>query len=140
MGRISEVNVGMNNVLTYKGSVGTFTDDDVNKPVKLSASDTVALCADGDQIYGFIDSVERRTEDGKSVLGIQIDGRKWVTMSGTYAVGDLVEAAANEAVATALTTTWGVCSTHTHATATKKLWMVIYGAGTDGSAALIEKQ
>lgn len=147
MGRISEVNVGTNVIATFKGSVGTFTDADINKPVKLSAYDTVELCGDGDYIYGFIDSVEPHTEDGKSVLGIQIAGRRWVTMNGNYAVGDHIEAEAQDAVGVALTTTWGKCSTHVYDTTTAitlqadllvKKWVVIYGSSTDETDALVE--
>jgi len=139
MGRISEVNVGMNNVVTFKSNVATLTDDDINKPVKLSGSDEVTLCADGEQIYGWIDSVERHLEDGKSVVGVQVDGRKWVTLSGASAVGTLVEAHTNTGAGTALATNWGLVSTHTLVAGTMKQWMVIYGSGLDTSDALVEK-
>jgi len=161
--RISEVNVGMNDIVTYKCN-SAVTDVDVNKPVKLSASDTVDLCADGDGIYGFINSVEVHTLDGKPVVGVQVSGRKWVTLSGNSAVGTIVEAAANEAVSVALATTWGVVSTKAAvaadlavdasgtliaasvnallaaAIAPVKAWKVIYGAGTDTTDALVELQ
>jgi len=149
MGRISEVNVGMNNIVTYKASVGTLTDADVNKPVKFpAASDTVVLATtDGDYIYGFIDSVDAHTEDGKSVIGVQISGRKWVTMNGSYAIGDHVEAYTNTAAATALGANWGLCKTHVYDTASVaalkadllvKHWTVIYGSGDTGTDALVE--
>ena len=111
MGRISEVNVGMNVILTFKCASTGVTDVDVNKPVKWSASDTVDLCSDGDQIYGFIDSIEPYTLDGKPVVGVQIDGRRWITCSGAITPGALVESAANTAAGTALATNWGLVST-----------------------------
>lgn len=146
MGRISEVIVGENDIATIKCS-SAVTDNDVNKPVKLSASDTVVLAGDGDEIYGFIDSVESVTEDGVKVLGVQKGGRKWVVMTGTYSAGDMVEADANTSAGTALAGNWGVCKAHsldnTSATTLAasifaKNWKVIYGDGTDGSEALIE--
>ena len=140
MGRVSEVNIGQNDIRTFKCASTAITDNDVNKPVKLSASDTVALCADGDQIYGFINSVEVHTEDGKPVVGVQIKGRKWVTLSGASAVGTIVEAHTNEAAGTALATNWGLVSTHTLVAGTKKQWMIIFGAGDDGTDALVELQ
>jgi len=110
MGRISEVNVGMNDIVTYKCN-SAVTDNDVNKPVKLLSADLVELCSDGDGIYGWIDSVETHTEDGKTVVGVQVNGRRWATLSGSSAFGALVEAAANEAVSVALATKWALVST-----------------------------
>ena len=149
MGRVSEVNVGTNVIVTYKSSVGTLTDADVNKPVKFpTTSDEVVLATtDGDYIYGFIDSVETRTEDGKSVVGVQTAGRRWVTMNGSYSVGDDIDAYTNTAAATALGANWGLAKTHVYdpTTATSlladllpKRWKVIYGAGTTGTDALVE--
>lgn len=139
MGRISEALVGVGDIRTYKCASTAVTDADVNKPVKLSASDTVDLCADGDQIYGFLDSVETHTLDGKPVVGVQISGRRWCTLSGASAVGTLVEAHTNEAAGTALATTWGLVSTHTLVAGTMKQWMIIYGSGDDASDVLVEK-
>lgn len=149
MGRGSQgVIAGLNTNITYK-ITGAITDADLNKPVKLSATDLVALCSDGDEIYGFINSVERGTQDGKVVVGVQVDGRTWVTLSGSSTIGAVVEAGANEAAGTALGTNWGVVSTHTPTTDTiahlvastfKKNWMIISGSGDDASDVLIEKQ
>ena len=138
MGRVSEVLVGANDIVTFKCS-SAVTDNDINKPVKIASSDTVALCADGDQIYGFISSVERHTEDGVVVVGVQVSGRKWVTLSGASAVGTIVEAAANTAAGVALATNWGLVSTHTAAVGTNKRWQIIFGTGLDAADVLIEK-
>lgn len=135
----AQVNVGENLNVTYK-IVGAVTDDDVNKPVKISATDTVTLCADGDQIYGWINSVERHTEDGLVVVGVQVAGRRKVTLDGTSAVGTVVEAAANTAVGVALGANWGLVSTHTVVTATVKQWMIISGTGLDEADVLVELQ
>jgi len=94
-----EVSVGVNTNIMYKINDSGITDADVNKPVKLLSSSLVALCSNGDNIYGFINSVEVGTQDGKTIIGVQVDGRKWVTLDGASAVGTVVEAAANTAEA-----------------------------------------
>lgn len=144
----AQVNVGENLNVTYK-ITGAVDDNDLNKPVKITATDEVVLCSDGDEIYGFINSVERHTADGKVIVGVQIAGRRKVTLDGAAAVGSMVEAAANTAVGTALGQNWGIVSAHVldDTTATtlmnsifNKNWVVISGAGTDGTDALIELQ
>jgi hypothetical protein len=160
---VSQVNVGSNTNVTYK-ITGAVTDADVNKPVKLSATDLVALCTDGDEIYGFINSVERGTADGKVVVGVQVDGRRKVTTNGTVAIGEAVEAHTNTAVGVALATDWGLVSTRSaveadlaidasgtliaasvnallaDAIVPKKNWVMISGVGTTGLNILVEKQ
>jgi hypothetical protein len=138
MSLIQKVNVGENKYQTWKVD-GAITDVDVNKPVKLSATDLLALCDDGDQIFGFIETVERHTDGGKVVCGILVAGRTYVTLSGASAVGTLVEAGANEVAGTALTGNWGVVSTHTLVAATEKQWKIISGTGLDTADVLIEK-
>jgi hypothetical protein len=159
----SQVNVGENLNVTYK-AVGAVTDNDVNKPVYLSAADTVTLCADGKAIYGFINSVERATADGKVLVGVQIAGRRKVTLDGESLVGTLVEAAANPAVGVVLTSNWGLVATKSAVAADLaidangtliaasvnallaeallpvKQWMVISGTGLDEADVLIELQ
>jgi len=135
----SQVNVGENLYRTYKMTTKTVTDADVGKPVKISAADTVVICSDGDQIYGFIASVAPATADGKTLVTVMVDGRIWVSLDGASAVGTLVEAAANEAAGTAHTSGYGRVSTHTLVAGTGKQWQVISGAGDDGTVALIEK-
>jgi hypothetical protein len=108
----AQVNVGENLNVTYKISASV-SDNDVNKPVKLTATDKVELCDDGDAIYGFINSVERATADGLGVVGVQIAGRRKVITSGTVVLGAPVEAAANPAIGVVLTTDWGIVSAKT---------------------------
>jgi hypothetical protein len=146
----SQVNVGENLYRTYKMDAATVTDADVGKPVKLHDSDEVELCADGDQIYGFIAAVDGGgTADGKTVVSVLVDGRIWVELDGNSAVGTLVEAAANEAAGTANAGGYGLVSTHAAvddtngttilATIPKKCWMVVSGTGLDEAIVLIEK-
>jgi len=140
--------VGGNNIETFK-IAAAITDVDIDKPVKLSATDKVALAGAGEEIYGFIVSVEPNLADGDKIVGVQVDGRKYVILSGAAAVGTLVEAAANEAAGTAKAGDYGIVSVHAVDTTTtvtlaattfSKNWRVISGTGLDTSTALIEKQ
>lgn len=131
-------NVGENVYKTYKAA-STITDADLNKPVKIGADSEVALCADGDQIYGFIAAVAPATADGKKIVSVLTSGRAWVTLDGASAVGTLVEAAANAAAGTANTgTKFAKVSTHTLVAATHKQWMVIAGTGEDTATVVVE--
>ena len=140
MARFScDMEVGRQICSTYK-IASTTTDLDIGKPVKLSATDTVALCSAGDQIYGFIVSVEPQTADGSKVVTVCTGGRIKVLLSGAAAPGTMVQAAANTASGVAKAGAYGVVAAHTVVTATVKFWMVVSGAGTDGTVAVIEKQ
>ncbi len=130
--------VGMQDNVTYK-IVGAITDADVGKAVKMSATDTVTLCSDGDAIYGFINSVEVGTEAGLVVVGVCVKGRVRVTLDGTVAIGAMVEAGAQTAAGTAKVGNWANVAAHT-AAAGDKNWMLISGAGTDTTDGTVESQ
>lgn len=132
-------NVGENVYKTFKAALA-ITDLDVGKPVKVAAGDEVALCADGDQIYGFIQSVEPATVDGKKLVTVQTEGRLYVILSGASALNTIVEAAANTAAGVAKAGAYGLVSTHTAVVGTEKRWKVISGTGLDAATVLIEKQ
>lgn len=127
--------VGENDRREWK-IVGAITDSDVGKPVKLSAGDAqVTLCADGDVIYGFIDSIEQGTDGGLVVVTIVEQGTVRVTASGVIALGATVEAGANAAAGTA-PTAWGVVSTHI-AVAGEKNWIALQAAA-DGDSICVQ--
>jgi len=141
MGRgTQEVIVNTNDYVGYKINDSGIDDNDINKPVKLSAVDLVALCSDGDQVYGWISAISPHTQDGKVWVTVQIGGRKFCNLSGTSSAGALVEAAANTSAGVANAGDWGLVSTHTKVTATEKMWKIISGTLTDGGEVLIEKQ
>lgn len=79
-------------------TLDTYTDKEVGKLVKLSASDTYSLAAAGDAIEGFIVQVETGTSAGRTVGGIVDDKKQFVTAdglqatpgTGTIAAGDYV--------------------------------------------------
>ncbi len=138
--------VGMQTIVPYT-IVGAITDNDVGKSVKISATDKVELCADGDPIYGFIESVEVGTEGGLVVVGILIKGRVRVTLDGVVAIGASIEAGAQAAAGTAKVGNWSNVSAHAmddtttttlEASILTKNWVLISGAGTDGTDGTVE--
>jgi len=140
--------VGGNVYETFK-ITGAITDADLDKPVKLTATDEVELAGAAEEIYGFISSIEPQTADGKVVVGVQVSGRKYVILSGAAAVGTLVEAAANTAAGTAKAGNYGIVQVHAPDTTTtvtllattfSKNWRIISGTGLDTATVLIEKQ
>lgn len=118
---------------------GHLTDADVGKPVKLIATDRYGLCADGDNIDGFLMGVEAFTVDGYAFGTVQIGGRVKVRLDGAVTLGLVVEAAAPAAARTAETAGYGKVSVHTAAAADNKRWKLISGTGLDGSNGIIEK-
>ena len=79
------------------------------KAVKLVAESRYDLCAAGDEIEGFITSVEAAPQNGFSIGGIVDEGLQWVTAdglqatpgTGVIAVGDYVLAGTITAKGTA---------------------------------------
>lgn len=129
-------------------------DADVGKAVKLIATDTYGLCADGDEIEGFLHSVEPATIDGYSFGSVQVTGRKAVKFDGTVAFGAKVLCGAIVARGTALASLGAVKVktgtaasqltsgnyTYTERTPNTHLWRVISAAATaDGTSAIIER-
>ncbi len=75
---------------------------DIGKPVKL-AGNYCTLAVSGEQIYGFIESVEAGTSDGYAVGGVQADAGLEILAvdeAGTLAVGDFVVAGTATALGT----------------------------------------
>lgn len=89
---------------------GNLVDNDIGKPVKLSAADTYNLCSDGDLIDGFLIAVEPYTADGWAIGSVQIGGRKRVELDVACAIGNLVEAGTMAAAGTAEANGLGVVS------------------------------
>lgn len=88
------------------GAKGTkFTDKDRNKALKYSTTvgGTMELCADGDEIEGFVHSLERFTQDGQTFGQVWLKGplvRQVVTAAAALNLGDYVVSDAQEAVGT----------------------------------------
>lgn len=94
------------------------------KAVKLVAESRYDLCAAGDEIEGFITSVEAATQNGYSIGGIVDKDAQWATAdglqgtpgTGTIAVGDYVLAGTQTAKGTALAQYQKVTKATTQAT------------------------
>lgn len=80
-----------------------FTDLDRNKAVKYSVTlgGTMELCSDGDEIEGFVHSMEGFTQDGQSFGQVWLKGplvRQRVTSAEALKLGEHVVSAAQDAV------------------------------------------
>ena len=89
------------------GSPAAVTSKDVGKPVRLNGQ-YVTLATTGEEIYGFIESVEVGTKNGYNYGGVLCDQgcETYATDEvGTLTVGDLVNAGTITAVGTAVAST-----------------------------------
>jgi hypothetical protein len=101
--RVPRINPYLPARVEYIGdTTGQASSKDIGKPVKLNGEST-ALCASGDEIYGFIESVEVGTNGGYSFGGVLADvGHEVIAKdeAGTLVVGDLVVAGTAVALGT----------------------------------------
>lgn len=132
---------------------GHLTDADIGKPVKLLAAGRYGLCADGDNIDGFLVGVNPETVDGYAFGSVQIGGRVYAQLDGASTFGYVVEAGTMAAARTAETSGYGKVSSHAGYALVNtdtvdeirpmilaKKWRIISGAVTDTSVVLLEKQ
>lgn len=119
---------------------GHLNDNDIGKPVKLNADSTYALCADGDQIDGWLVGVNPETVDGYAFGTVQTGGRVMAQLDGASTFGAVVEAAANAAARTADASGYGQVSTHTMIAGTRKSWRIVSGLVADNSIVVLELQ
>ncbi len=130
-------------------AAGYLTDADVGKGMKLGASDRYVLAAAGDEIEGFLVSVESATIDGFTFGSIVLAGRKAVTFEGAgITPGILVIFGAPIAKGTAQTVPCAVkagaaiAATAAHPFAWNPsihLWRCISGTGVAGTQGVIER-
>lgn len=133
-------------------NAGHLNDNDIGKPLKLTATDTYGLCADGDNIDGWLVAVNPETVDGYAFGVVQIGGRIWAQLDGASTFGFVVEASTTAAARTKEASGYGQVSSHaTIGEATpsaaqykayieSKKWRIISGAVTDDAIVLLEKQ
>lgn len=69
------------------GTSNVFSDADVGKAVKLTATDRYDLCSAADPIEGIVSSVNVGLYDGHTLGGIIKKGLKEVTFDGSQAAG-----------------------------------------------------
>ncbi len=126
-----------------KAGLGEYSDTEIGKAVKLGDADNFLLCADGDELDGFIDNIDGGgTEDGYTFGGVARGnaGQRFeaqVAAGATQvALNDLVVAGAQLPVGTK-----GLPQVK-EGTPTRHLWRVmriITGTGVAGDKILIEK-
>lgn len=137
------------------GSAEHFSDEEVGKAVKLVGDSRYDHCIAGDNIEGFINSVEPATLDDYSLGSVQVGDRKVVTAdglevtpgTGTIAVGDYVNAGTMVAKDTALTDAAPQkvtkATTQANVSGSPFAWRVVslgtVGTGAVGTLILIEK-
>ncbi len=136
------------------GASNNIDDRELNKLVKLVGESRYNLTADGDEIEGFIYSVEPATLDGYSIGSVQRYGRQEVVAdgvqatpgTGTIAVGDYVVTGTVVAKGTALTGAGPkVCKATTQADVKNSpfAWRVVSlgsaGTGAVGTTIVIER-
>lgn len=130
------------------GVANYFTDVDIGKLVKLVGDSQYNLCAAGDQIEGYVHSVESAPADDFSFGGLVNEGRMKVVLdglqatpgTGVIAVGDYVVAGTAVAKGTALPSYPKVCKSTTQ-TGMYFAWRVVSLDGTTavGQTATIER-
>lgn len=99
------------------GSANYMTDKEVGKLVKLAGDSRFNLCVVGDNIEGYVSSVESASQDDFSIGTIAVDGRQDVLCdglqatpgTGTLAVGDYVVTGTVTAFGTVLPANVKVC-------------------------------
>lgn len=144
--------------LTVRLGAGSASTDNFDlkeqaKAVKLVAESRYDLCAAGDEIEGFITSVEAATQGGFSIGGITQCDSRWATAdglqatpgTGVIAVGDYVLAGTITAKGTALVQYAKVTKATTQANvkASPYNWRVVslgpVGTGAVGTAIVIRR-
>ena len=128
---------------TALGATGAneFSTEDVNKAVKLGTANNYLICAGGDEIEGFVGSVEAFTvNDGFSFGGVQEEGRRTVKVGpaqvGSVAVGDLVVADVQTALGTA---DYATVKTGAPTSFKWRCINIISGTGAAGDLILLER-
>jgi hypothetical protein len=118
-----------------------YTQADIQKAVKLGSAANHVLCVSGDELEGFIDSVDAATEGGFSFGGVarctrgsRVDAQVGAGQAGNLGVGALVVAADQLAIGTK-----GRPQVMAGAPATHK-WrvMTVRGTGAVGTMVVLE--
>lgn len=137
------------------GSSNNLSQADAGKIVKLSAESCYDLAVAGNEIEGFISSVELATSGGYSVGGVTkqagesalvyatADGLQATPGTGTIAIGDYVVAGTITAKGTALVNYPKVCRATAAGNTLNHKWRVVSlgtaGTGVVGTTIVIEK-
>jgi len=134
---------------------GKFTDKDFGKPLKLVADSTYDVCADGDAIEEILEAIAAQqptVNNGFQIGTIRDNGTALAIVgSGSVVIGDIVVAAAQEALGTSNSPASKPTTAFTKVksagdaaaqAAVKFKWRVVSikaGSGAAGSEVLIER-
>jgi hypothetical protein len=130
------------------GSANNLSDLDKSKFVKLVAASRMDLCAVGDQIEGFITSVEAATQNGYSFGGVAHEGKMYVTLDGlqatpgvgAIAIGDYLVAGTVTARGTILPGAPKVCKATAAANTLLYKWRLVEATATAvGTVGVMER-
>ena len=122
-------------------NAGQASSSDVGKAVKLSGAGTV-LCAEGDEIYGIVESISAGTSNGYSVAGVLCSSGNEAYATDTAdncVVGDLVVAGAPVAFGTAVASTGVPVKKAAGTEAGIDRWVVVAKYTTPATGLLIRK-
>ena len=118
-----------------------YSDKDKKKPLKAQAGGRYVLCSDGDELDGFLDSVEAATQDGYSFggvargnVGFRVEAQVAAAVVTPLVFGDLVVAGAQLAVGTK-----GLPQVKKGTPAVHKYRVLRLTTGAAGSTVLLEK-
>ena len=120
-------------------NTGQYSDKDIGKAVVYNG-DQMDQAAAGDEIVGFVSSVEPATVEGHSVGSVRKNGRAWaIDEAGTLNVGDRVQAGTPGTLGVQAYANVVVLDTTAHPEPTYN-WVVIrVDAGGAGRKVLLEK-
>jgi hypothetical protein len=108
------------------------TDNDIGKPVKMGTVQNYVLCADNDEIEGFVGSISPATyNDGFAFGGVWKEGRIAVQATGAISIGGYVVAAAQAAIDTK------AAGKVKAGTTTRHHWRMIRNITNPGAAAVV---
>lgn len=132
------------NATELKSGLGEYGDDEVKKAVKLGTANNYVLCADGDEIEGFIDNVDSGgTSGGYSFGGVarpnggfRVEAQVAAGVATPLVLKDLVVAGAQLAVGTK-----GLPQVKkgTPALYKYRVLRIVSGTGVAGDIVLLEK-
>lgn len=124
------------------GTGSQFGNNDLKKPVKLSTANNYVLATAGEEIEGFVNSVEPFTVNGGYTFGgVQTSGRMiakvGAAQSGTLTVGEFAVAAGSSALGTK--DEYPLVVQGTPATFKWRVIRVVSGTGVAGDLVLLER-
>ena len=124
------------------GTGSQFGNNDLKKPVKLSTANNYVLATAGDEIEGFVNSVEPFTVNGGySFGGVQTSGRIIAKVGaaqvGTLTIGEFAVAAGSSALGTK--DDYPLVVQGTPATFKWRVIRVVSGTGVAGDLVLLER-